>query len=239
MYRRSSIGFLLRGVSIALIFIVIPLLLLRVLENIALMVHNFKFSKIIGKLYVPVLIICSLASLSVILERLSIFYIASNRENRGIIFGILTNISTSAVIAILISLILYNLVPLSYIIVLCLGIVSSSVIPVIFFRLRRRIQILISLTVIYVSLIPILQLITSKVGGVSSLIYVPPILLIISILADIRENIKKILAKITFIILVVVLLSTYVVSARSIIFSLVFSRDPALSYVMDSLIISL
>ncbi len=240
MYRRSSIGLLLRGLSIAVIFIVIPLLLLRILENIALMIHNYEISKIVRTLYIPTILICSLASLAIILENLSIFYITSNKEKRGMIFGIITNMTASTVIALLISFVLYHVLPLEYLLVLSLGIVFSSLVPVIFFKYRKDIQILMFFSIIYVSLIPILQSYLSRVGkGYIVLIYVPLIISILSILAKIKESIGKILSKIAFIAILIISFSAYVVNARSIIFSTTFSKNPALFYILESLIISL
>ncbi|NPB00109.1 MAG: hypothetical protein GXO10_01925 [Crenarchaeota archaeon] len=240
MYRRSSIGFLLRGVVTAVLFIIIPLLLLRVIQNIASIAYAYYISNIISRLYTPIIMIAVSASVAVILEKISIVYILSGKERKGTLLGVLTNICATLTIAILLLIILSYIVSVIYVIPLVIGLVVSSVITSLFTRSDRRVIFLLIFTIVYLSSIPLIELLVSKFGSsYIILIWIPLIISLMGLLASLRRSLRRYLSAISFLTLLTTLTMTYVVSARGVIFTLTSSRAPALTYVMDSLIISL
>ncbi len=242
MYRRQSIGLVLRGLLIAFLIILVPILVFRALENLAYVTHSAGLEVILSQLYIPVIATSCIIALSLIFERLSIRYIELGKGQAGTIFGIATNLTISTAISIILLTVLVRILPAYTVYILVLGIFLLALVSALSVFYDRYRMSMIMIFIIYVSILPLIGALLCRFHVICRLpyiSYIPAAIPLMAVASDMKKGLRRVLPAIALCILVSVAISIYVIYARNFLLSITLRHDPLLGYIVDSLIISL
>jgi len=241
VYRRHSIVDLaLRGILVALLFVVVPLLIFRALENFAYYVHNTGLERALSALYAPVIATSCMAALAVLLERVSLICVQSGRERVALILGLITNIAAASALSIVIYIALSRVVAAPYVCAFIAGIVAVSILYAVSINFDRYLTNMFSSSIIYASSITlILPALLRALGNLSYVLYVPSIIPMIAALSEKRESMRKVGPVIALAVLLLSMLALYMFTIRHVALALARRGETFLGYVLDALAISL